>query len=495
MKKIKKIMALMVAMVMVLAMSSLTAFAAGTNSITVSGAQNGEKYNIYKMLDLSVGLDAENKPNAYRYTINSKWENFWTTGAGSAYIDTNTAGSDTYVVWKESKKTPAEMEAFGKAAAAWAKNNNITADATEVIAANSTASWSGLDNGYYLVTSTYGIATAVASTPANPAQKVFEKNNANTTEKKVQENAERNGAQASWGTSNDAQVGDTITFRSKVSIARNSVNVVYHDTMENGLDFSGVNNVKVYTDENCSTELSTANYSVTTTVSGETFQVVFSNEYVAALTASNTDLYVKYTAVLNDNAVVGTSVKNSGIVKWGDNGASSVTETTTDTHKFTILKYDGTDTLKQPLAGAKFQLFTTASGGTALTLAKNNDGTIYRIVDMTDSGASLPTGYTLVTDNKIETLSNSVITIEGVDSDDYYLEETDAPKGYNKLTDRTKVEVNVNNQIQSEIANNSGNTLPSTGGIGTTIFYVLGGILVLGAAILLITRKRMNAVK
>lgn len=98
----------------------------------------------------------------------------------------------------------------------------------------------------------------------------------------------------------------------------------------------------------------------------------------------------------------------------------------------------------------------------------------------------------MATDNKIVTLATGNITIEGVDSDKYYLEETDAPLGYNKLTERVEVVVDANNNFVSEIANLSGNMLPSTGGIGTTIFYVVGGLLVVGAGILLITKKRIS---
>ena len=485
----KKLFALCLSLVLALGLAT-SALAAGTNSITVTGAKTGEKYNIYKMLDLSVALDADEKPTSYRYTINDTWKDFWTTGAGKDYIDTNTAGSVTYVVWKSDKQTADDMEAFGKAAAAWAKDNNIAADAKEETATADGAKFEELDNGYYLVTSTYGIAASVASTPANPEQEIKEKNKDNSTEKKVQEAAERNGTAASWGSTNDAAIGDTITFRAKVSIAKNSVKVVYHDTMGEALTWTGAENVKVYTDEDCTTELAAANYSVAAGTGSETFTVSFTDIYVAGLTAATTDVYVKYTAVLNDKAVVDTGVKNEGQVKWGENGETTKSETETKTHSFEILKYDGTDTEKSPLAGAKFVLHKTeADENDAVVLAVSGDKLTYRVVNKDEE---IPSGYTKVTDNKIETLATGKIKIEGVDSDDYWLEETDAPLGYNKLENRVKVQVNAENSIVSDIANNSGTVLPSTGGIGTTIFYIVGGILVLGAGVLLITKKRMT---
>jgi len=482
---------------MVLSMTA--ALAAGTNSITVQNAVNGEKYKAYKMLDLSVsGLDTQaTTDDSYRYTINSNWSGFWTTGAGADYITTNTSGTETYVVWKDDMKTAQKMEDFGKAAAAYAAANSIVPEGAEVTAASGTAGWTGLDNGYYLVTSTLGIAASVASTPANSNNVISEKNSGNTTDKEVQEAAERNGTAASWGNANDAQIGDTVYFRAKVSIAKNSINVVYHDKMGQELDWTGVDNVKVYTSTEFTqaNELAPANYTVAAGTAPETFTVTFTNDYVAGLTDATTDVWVSYSAVLNDKAVVGTSVPNDGKVTWGENGTTNWDHTDTDTHKFQILKYDGADANHNPLAGAKFQLFTknTDTENPALTLCVNAAGTIYRVVDTSDSGTTLPDGYTLVSDNKIVTLASSNITVEGVDSDDYYLKETDAPTGFNPIDGYIKVEVNANNELIKEVENNSGNTLPSTGGIGTTLFYVGGGILVLLAVVMLVTKKRMKA--
>ena len=125
-----------------------------------------------------------------------------------------------------------------------------------------------------------------------------------------------------------------------------------------------------------------------------------------------------------------------------------------------------------------------------MKVAKNAAEATYRIYK---TAADLPEGYTATEDDKIVTLASGNITIEGLDSDDYYLEETDAPTGFNPLTGRTKVEVNANNELIKEIENNSGNVLPSTGGMGTTIFYIVGALLVVGAGVLLVTRRRMRA--
>ena len=493
MKQMKKYVSLLLALVMVLAMT-LTVSAAGTNTISVTGAQNGEKYNIYKMLDLSV--DDPSTPTAYRYTINANWHDFWIAGSGAAYIDAHTSGLETYVTWKTGMDTAEKMQEFGKAAAQWAKDNSITADGLEQTAAGGEAKWTGLDNGYYLVTSTYGIAASVASTPANPTQVIEEKNNENTVEKKVREDAERNGTAQSYGDSNDTAIGQTVNFRTKVTIAKKSVKVVYHDTMDSALNWTGASNVIVSKIDDMSDPLETTKYSVNVGASPETFTVSFTDDYVASLTTATTDLWIFYTAVLTEDAYDLTSVTNTGYVAWGENSKSADSITKTSTHSFQILKYDALDTYKNPLAGAKFKLYTAQTSPDPLTLAVSGDGKTYLVVDTTtDAGTSLPTGYTLTADNKIVTLDTDKITVIGVDSDDYWLEETDAPVGFTALTGRTKVQVGASNDLIAEIENKQGTTLPSTGGIGTTIFYVLGAVLVLGAAVLLITKRRMNAEK
>ncbi|MBQ7370447.1 MAG: isopeptide-forming domain-containing fimbrial protein, partial [Blautia sp.] len=353
MKNLKKMMALLVAVVMCLAMS-VTVFAteggddpapaATGNTVTVQNAKNGEIYNIYKMLDLSV--NSATPPTAFRYTINTAWSGFWTTGAGKDYIDTNTSGSDTYVVWKDSKKSASDMEAFGKAAAAYAKANSIVPTKPAVTTATTgtaTAEWTGLDNGYYLVTSTYGTTASVASTPANPTQTIEEKNTENTSDKEVQEAAERNGTAATWPEekANDAAIGDTIQFRSKVSIKKNTTNLVYHDTMTAGLTWSGAATTKVYSDADLTTEIAATNYTVAAGTAPETFTVTFTEDYLASLTAASTDVWIGYTAVLNDAASVTTDQTNTGKITWGNNGQGTPTTTTTKTHKFQVLKYDG----------------------------------------------------------------------------------------------------------------------------------------------------------
>lgn len=496
MKRMKKMMALALAMVMVFAMS-ITSLAAGDNSITVDNAKKGETYKIYKMLDLSVHVNEEttDEKDAYdgfSYTFNDEWKEFWTTGTGKDYIDTNSVGDKTYVVWKSDKADAESMVTFGKEAAAWAKDNNLTALSSITVDENNAAEFKGLENGYYMITSTYGTAVTIGSTPNNANQTIKEKNPENTVEKQVKEELERNESGNSFGTENDAQVGDTVTFRSKVDIIKNTINVAYHDTMTDGLTFSGADSVVVYTDEAYENVFDTENYEVVVPGDGdETFKVTFENDYVTELDEDVT-LYIKYTAVLNNNAVVDKEELNTPSVTWGDDGKATNEPTKTYTHKFEIKKYDGADADQNWLAGAKFQLYTQETEGTALTLAVNEAGNIYRVVNDSEE---LPEGFTLTAKNEIVTLATENIAIEGVDSDDYWLEETEAPIGYNKLEARVKVQVDAENNLVAPIENMSGTMLPSTGGMGTTMLYIVGGVLVLAAVVLMVMKNRTRTEK
>ena len=142
------------------------------------------------------------------------------------------------------------------------------------------------------------------------------------------------------------------------------------------------------------------------------------------------------------------------------------------------MKYDGADTNKANLAGAVFKV---KKDGTALKLIKIDEKN-YRIAKANENG-SVET-FTTVADGNI--------VIWGVDADDdYALEETQAPSGYNKLAADVAVTVNAANTTRADVENNAGSVLPSTGGIGTTIFYAIGSVLVVGAGVLLISKKRM----
>lgn len=472
MKKTKKLMSLLLALAMIFAMS-LSVFAAGDNSIQVTNAQGGETYKIYKMLDVDVNPDK----TAYSYTlpVASQWRNFFTgSGAGAAYVDIKTVEGTDYVTWKESGAS--DYEAFGKAAAAYAAT---TAGVTEAVSAQTPAAdgsitFDGLDSGYYLITSTNGTLSMVETTPLKTQATVNEKNPNPTIDKKVKENG-------TAGSENSAQIGDRVEFEVKINMKKGARNYVMHDKMEDGLTFNKdsvqINGLTKGTD-----------YTVNTPADGIaalqddcTFEICFAEDYLNSLTADTT-LTVTYSAVLNEKADVTAGEKNEALLKWGDKNQTEWSTTTTKTYQFEILKYDAADTSKNPLAGAEFQLLK--ADGTEVKVVKVTD-TEYRVANGNETGAGVP----------IVTVANNKIVVKGVDLAEYQLEETKSPHGYAKLSAPKKFEVKEGQTVLVEVENTAGHTLPSTGGMGTTLFYVVGGILVIGAAAIFIFGKRTSVNK
>lgn len=470
MKKTKKLVSLLLALAMIFAMS-LSVFAAGNNSIKVTNAQGGETYKIYKMLDADVNPDK----TAYSYTLSaaSPWRNFFETGAGADYVEIKDVDGTDYVTWKDSKTSASDYEAFGKAAAAYAATaaNGVTPAATQTPAADGEIIFDGLDSGYYLITSTNGTLSMVETTPLKTQATVNEKNPDPTIEKKVEENG-------NFGTENSAQIGDTVNFQVKINVKKGAKNYVMHDKMEDGLTFNK-DSVQI------AGLTKGTDYTVNTPVSGAavladdcTFEISFTDSYLNSITA-DIELTVTYNAVLNEKADVTNGEKNNVQLKWGDKSETEWGTTTTKTYQFEILKYDKADGAKKPLAGAKFQLKDDAN--TVLKLVKESP-TVYRIATNTETG----------TTDTIETVAAGNIVIKGVDEATYTLVETESPEGYAKLSSPITVNVKNDNTLIVEVENTAGNTLPSTGGMGTTLFYVVGGILVIGAAAILILRKRAS---
>ena len=269
---------------------------------------------------------------------------------------------------------------------------------------------------------------------------------------------------------------------------------VLHDTMSEGLTFVP-GSVKVTVDN---ADVAKDNYElVTENINNETFNINFKDSYIATL-AAGTKIEVTYSAVVNEKAKVDDENTNNAYLVYGNGHETTHEKTNTSLCQFDLIKYCGTT--GKLLGGAQFKLYDAENGGNVIPLVKITDGT-YRVA----TEAETPVAY-------IETVAGKTVKISGLDKKVYYLEETVPPAGYNRLTQRVKVDlstgsknadlakitegkIEVANAAQVggvPVMNNAGTTLPSTGGIGTTIFYVVGGGLMVAAAILLITKKRME---
>lgn len=222
----KKFASLVLAMVMLFSLS-MTAFAAmeGTltgGSITINDAVSGQTYNAYQILYLE---SYNEEAGAYAYKANSAWEDWLRTQ--TSYVAFDAQG---YVTWVDG----ADVEAFAKLAQAQAKN--MTADATQTTTATDPAStvavtFSGLKLGYYLVDTTLGTLCSLDTT--QPNVEMFEKNEAPTAEKKVQEDSD-----SSWGDNNDADYKQQVKFAVTIEAKKGAQNYILHDKMSDGLTFN-----------------------------------------------------------------------------------------------------------------------------------------------------------------------------------------------------------------------------------------------------------------
>ena len=489
MKHAKKFASLLLALVMVFALAT-TAFAAGTNSITVKNAVKDQEYKLYKMLDLVVN-DAH---TAYSYTVNSAWANFFKAaegetpaGKGLTYVNIDAQG---YVTWKEN----ADVAAFAKDAEEFAKD--LTALKTHTASADGDFAFSELEAGYYLVTSTLGTKATVGTTPGNPNPEIQEKNAAPVNVKTVEEDSKvgKEGVDA-WGSTNDADIGQTVNFKSTITAQAGAENYVFHDKMSSGLTYGSVTGITL----NGKT-VDASNYTVTAPATdGDTFDVTFTQAFCDTLKA-NDQIVISYTATVNEKAVIGgNGNENSSKLSYGDSTNTKTTpDSTTKTYtwSFDVLKYGNNDETKV-LKDAKFVLMNKDKSKVATIVNGKFTGWVDVPAAGEDGSITWPANTELTTD------ANGKIEIKGLDADTYYLRETQAPAGYNKLANDVEVKIEPTEStdgktltltaVTSKINNNAGTELPSTGGIGTTIFYVLGSVLVIGAAVLLVTKKRMGA--
>ena len=491
MKRMKEFLTLFVALVMALALA-LPTFAKQEGeltggSITINNALPGKTYTIYQILYLE-SYNAQS--GAYAYKANSAWKTWLEQDGGAQYVSIDKQG---YVTWQEG----ADPAAFAKAALSYAKKqgSTITNDGQTVAPAAaegqlySTVTFSNLKLGYYLVDTTAGSLCSLDTT--NPGVEMYEKNEIPPVEKQVQEDSDN-----SWGEQNTAQIGDTVNFRTTITIKPGAQNYVLHDQMSDGLTLND-NSIEVWKSEN--QPLDTENYTVLTSTStsplddGCDFHITFTQDYLDTIT-KDTTVIVTYSAVLNGKAQISTDANtNKTYLGYGDGHKTTWDETKTYTFKFDIVKTKSDHKL---LGGAEFELYDAKTKGNKILLVDEGDG-VYRVA--TEQESSQP-DFT----SAVIKATNGRATVTGLDANTtYWLEETKAPDGYNKLDGRVEVKIENANLITTmkgdtwasgnggvQITNNTGSELPSTGGMGTTLFYIGGGVLVVLAVALLVVKKR-----
>lgn len=520
MRFMKRIAAIMLSVVMVLGMSSAVSATNATSpentgtstitrgKITITNAIPGQTYTIYRILELeSYSHDGVRPENGnYAYKVASGWENFVDApGAGSDYLEKDASG---YVTWKGDATDDARLAEFAKKALAYATSptsaieNAGTKDAPAATPGSTTTTveFDNLDLGYYLVESSTGALCSLTTT--NNQVSITEKNGVPSVEKKVQEDSKAAGAADEYGDTNTADIGQTVHFKTTITAQSGAVKYVLHDKMSEGLTFSGESSVKVQLTTSTETrDVNTAEYTVKSSGLSDncTFEIEFKESLCDTLKA-NDKLIVTYTATLNEKASIGATSGNTNETKltYGNNKETEKSTTTTKTFELPVFKYtEKTAGIKTGLAGAKFVLNKNSSDSTApiklvsIETPTGKTGDYYRVAKTGEEGST-----------EITTKDSGKFTIQGLDADTYYLHETKQPDGYNILKEPVKVVINEKGVItvgtdatevnEVEVLNNTGSILPSTGGRGTTILYVLGALLVLGSSVVLITKRRMK---
>lgn len=488
MKVIKKITAMMLSIMMVLGMCSVVGAADGTaqkGKITIDTAISGQKYTIYKMLDLESyepKQDGEgNEIGLYSYKpANSEWKNFFETGDGKDYVKINANG---YVEWKDGVEASKAAELAQKALE-YAKKTSAISNAGEATAAGTTVIFDNLDFGYYLVDSSAGALCSLDTT--NPDATIEEKNEVPSVEKKIIDNEK---GEVDF---NSANIGDTVTYKITINVKPGAENYILHDQMNSHLEFHKI--VQIYDDDTTpNNSMTNSDYKYVENPGDDcTFHIELTKDYLTR----KADLINKkvvttitfiYSATVADSAIVNQPMLNTAWLTYGDNKESNKPETKTYTFGIPVFKHTGTGNDKQALAGAEFKLYTDVDCTKALTFTKNNADK-YRY-DAASTNATLTS------------LNDGRINIEGIKEGTYYLKETKAPEGYNLLKEVKQIVIGEDGKItmdgnvvtQVDVQNVSGSLLPSTGGMGTTIFYIAGALLVLISGVVLIAKKRTDS--
>ena len=504
MKLIKKIAAIMFAFMMVVSMSCNvkaddTTTETGEGKITINNAIPGQTYKIYKILELE---SYDPTTGNYAYKVTPEWKSF-VENEGKGYL-TTIDGTD-YVNWVgDATNKGAHVKEFAEKAIAYVKKENSPVKkytsqdaAASAEQATTTVTFEKLPLGYYLVDSSVGSLCGLDTTAKEVT--IEEKNDVPTVDKKVS-----NEQEGTFGKSAFANIGDRVYFSSKITVKDGAENYVLHDKMDDGLTLD-TDSVKVKLKLNDTTLVKGTDYQVITNVTDVsedskcTFHITFKDNFYTQI-KSNDEVIVTYSATLNEKAFVGhddqhDGNKNKTWLGYGDSKITVDSKVNVFTLKLPVCKYTMKDGTKKYLKNAKFKLHD--SNNAIINLVKLNETEeVYRKALVTEAS----------TIQEITTTDTGKFEVQGLAPGTYYLEETEAPKGYNKLAAEITIKideygnltVNDKNTIDNKpitevgVENKTGKVLPSTGGAGTTMIYLVGAVLVLGSGVVLATKRRVK---
>ena len=565
-KLVSRFMAVLMAMTMILSMS-MTAFAAeaSTGTLTVSNTVAGKTLDLYQI------FTATKSGDNVAYTLNSAYKGFFQNKISGASTLTGEALSEkAYAYVQEQVGTDGDAETaktFAKDMLGWIldSNNNITATKTVETTETSTQI-SGLAYGYYLVypkgatdtstapgNQTYTSAASLVSITAETAT-INMKSNYPTVDKKIIPAQSGSGAKVdaivngSWenvshmgldeddenesedtiaphGATDEKKVGDfgigdTVTYQltSKVPdmTGYNSYTFKFSDTLSKGLDLKEVLSVKVGNTTLTAKKSGTNTYALAYDKTSRTLTVTLNDFYSSYKNHTGETITVVYTATLNKDAVIGMNPNtNKAVVEYSNNpksdgtGKSEPSIVNVHTFDFTIFKYyttkQGETEVKNALKGAEFELYkaNTADPNGKINIVDEGNG-VYRQATPEEASASGFTSAKIVSDE------DGKVLVKGLKAGTYYLKETKAPDGYNKLLSDITIVItpeydNATGELKKysvtytyngesttvenkdkvtspevPVENKTGAQLPSTGSKGA-LMVTLAGIVLFGA--------------
>lgn len=500
MKTIKRSIALVLAMILTLAMS-VTVFAApnadqNTFSLTLNKAVKGHTYEAYQILSGDLSADKATLSNI-------KWgEGIKAEGQKALGGDAAKYAEKLAEMGNNSSELKDQAQIIGANLASASGSVTVTdPDAKNVI--------SNLKPGYYLIKDkddslqgqeSYTEFILHVTDDVNADVKA----DVPSVEKKVKDTNDTTGETTGWQDSADYDIGDDVPFQLTATLANNiesykTYSLKFNDTLSKGLDYN--NDAVIKLGDKDVTSYFTPSYDA------KAKTLTFTCDNILAFGAKNSDkIVVEYTAKLNENAVIGAAgnpntvglefSNNPNNGGEGDRGKTPEDKVIVFTYKLTVNKVDKDN---KPLTGAEFSLFkkVKVDGKDELQLVE-----VKKILSTNAEG--------------------TVFGFTGLDDGTYVLRETKTPDGYNSIEDQTftisaKHDENSDDpkltaltgdvasgsiinlgvmlekgELSTDVVNNKGSVLPSTGGAGRVAIYVIGAILVLGGGIFLVTKKRVR---
>lgn len=509
MKRMKRIMALMLAAIMMMAMS-VTAFAAGTThslTVNVKGGQDlkGQTINLYKLFDVTESGEAPNKN--YAYTVNTQYKATLASVLGISANSKDEAFAEAVTQLGTDNST--EVQNFANTFTTKALEGKLAATATsnKILDSNTAYTFSDLSAGYYLVYVTGGkeIQSSLVTVDADRSTVNLKTEAPSITKKADKETAE---------------IGQVVTYTVTGAIPDTTGydSYVYkiNDELTKGLDFVNNANGTACTDNKVAVKVAfTDGTDASIAPTTATLDAVNHRKMTLDLSSwvrenqrnKGKEFNVTYYAKVNDKAVV--AEKNSAKLEYG-NDPDNTTETTpseakTPTYPLNIKKTD--HKTSGLLAGAKFSLYTEteynkdADTRQAIKVTGINGN---YVVDPTSENTVFESAATKIGENEYN------LHVNGLAEGTYYLVETKAPDGFNKLTAPVVIKITksadtdvnkwtiskdgtVENDKIIDIENSTGSLLPSTGGRGAIAFAVIAALLVFGVAVSFIRDKRKEA--